>query len=830
MSARFEQRSEHTDLIAELLAGYRPLPGVYDEMMAEDGTVRGHWLELLAGLAGLGREELARRFAASDRYLRESGVFYRVYEDKESANRAWPLAHVPLMIEAGEWEALQAGLIERATLVEAVLHDIYGPTALIRDGRLPAAFVAGSPDFMRPLANVPPPGGAHLRFYAVDVARGPDGRWWVLHDRTQAPSGAGYALENRLALSHGIPEIYRDLRVQRHAPFFQALQTELTSLNRQDDSRVCVLTPGPMNETYFEHAYLARYLGFLLVEGADLTARDNGVFIRTVSGLKRTEVLLRRLDADFCDPLELNSRSRLGVPGLVQAVREGKVVLANGLGAGVAEARGMLAFLPALSGALDGHDLAIPNTATWWLGDPDLRADMRERLDELVVASAFGGDLPSESLGDGVRGRDLEPKLRARIEQSIEHRGVDIVLQEAVRLSTMPIWRDGRLIPRPFVLRVFLTRQGEGWTVMPGGFVRIGAHEDAYAISLQRGALTADAWISSTGPTIETTLLPSPDRVTIKRATGILPSRAADNLFWLGRYIERTEETARLVRALLNRMTENDPSGDIIHSIASLIVAWDAAPEDLPATRPLLIARAALANNEAFGSLPSLASSTRGIGSVIRDRLSPDAWLTLTRLASTCEAPLPDGASEATMAERVEAILRILSAFSGLEQENMTRLGGWRFLELGRRIERAVAICRFIRQFGSKIDRGLDTLLELCDSRITYRQRYVMVAARAPVIDLTLLDPSNPRSVGFQLDRIEAHLEVLPHRRADGRLSPPRQLAMAVGTALRTADAAADLTNLILETEAALMKLSETISEAYFRQAEIGETQGDAAE
>jgi uncharacterized circularly permuted ATP-grasp superfamily protein/uncharacterized alpha-E superfamily protein len=830
MSARFEQRSEHTDLIAELLAGYRPFPGVYDEMMAEDGAVRGHWLELLAGLAGLGREELARRFAASDRYLRESGVFYRVYEDKESANRAWPLAHVPLMIEAGEWEALEAGLIERATLVEAVLDDIYGPTALIRDGRLPSAFVAGSPDFVRPLANVPPPGGAHLRFYAVDVARGPDGRWWVLHDRTQAPSGAGYALENRLALSHSIPEIYRDLRVRRHAPFFQALQTELMSLNRQDDSRVCVLTPGPMNETYFEHAYLARYLGFLLVEGADLTARDNGVFIRTVSGLKRTEVLLRRLDADFCDPLELNSRSRLGVPGLVQAVREGKVLLANGLGAGVAEARGMLAFLPALSGALDRRDLAIPNTATWWLGDPNLRADMRDRLDELVVASAFGGDLPSESLGDGVRGRDLEPKLRQRIEQSIEHRGVDIVLQEAVRLSTMPVWRDGRLIPRPFVLRVFLTRQGDGWTVMPGGFVRIGAHEDAYAISLQRGALTADAWISSAGPTLETTLLPSPDRVTIKRATGILPSRAADNLFWLGRYIERTEETARLVRALLNRMTENDPSGDIIHSVASLIVAWDAVPEDLPATRPLLIARAALANSEAFGSLPALASSTRGTGSVIRDRLSPDAWLTLTRLASTCEAPLPDGASEATMAERVEAILRILSAFSGLEQENMTRLGGWRFLELGRRIERAVAICRFIRQFGNKIDRGLDTLLELCDSRITYRQRYVMVAARAPVIDLTLLDPSNPRSVGFQLDRIEAHLEVLPHRRADGRLSPPRQIAMAVGTALRTADAAADLTNLIFETEAALMKLSETISEAYFRQAETGETQGDAAE
>jgi uncharacterized circularly permuted ATP-grasp superfamily protein/uncharacterized alpha-E superfamily protein len=828
MPARFEESRERPDPIAQLLADYRPLPGVYDEMMADDGAVRAHWRELLTGLAALGREELSRRFAASDRYLRESGVFYRVYEDADSADRAWPLSHIPLVIEADEWEHLQTALIGRARLVEAVLSDIYGPTELIREGRLPAAFVAGSPDFMLPLANVPPPGGAHLRFYAADIARGPDGRWWVLRDRTQAPSGAGYALENRLALSHGIPDIYRNLRVLRHAPFFQALQNELTGLNRQDDSRVCVLTPGPMNETYFEHAYLARYLGFLLVEGDDLTVRDNGVFIRTVSGLKRTEVLLRRLDADFCDPLELNSRSRLGVPGLVQAVREGKIVLANGLGSGVAEARGMLAFLPALARAHDGHELALPNIATWWLGDPTVRNDIRDRLDDMVVASAFTGHLPSETLGEGVRGRDLAPSLRRRIEQSIEHRGVDIVMQEAVRLSTMPVWRDGELVPRPFILRVFLTRHGDGWTVMPGGFVRIGEHQDAYAISLQRGALTADAWISSPGPMVETTLLPSPDRITIKRAIGILPSRAADNLFWLGRYVERTEATLRLVRALLNRMAESDPSEQVIDAITSLTVAWGIVPKDLRSARPDLIARAALAHGECPGSLPALANAARSTGSVIRDRLSPDTWQTLTRLVATCEAALSDGQSEAVMAERVEAALRIISSFSGLEQENMTRLGGWRFLELGRRIERAIATCRFIRQFGGKADRGLDTLLELCDSRITYRQRYVMIAARAPVIDLTLLDPSNPRSVGFQLDQIEAHLEVLPHLRADGRLSPPRQFAMAAATALRTADATADVTDLIASTEALLMKLSEAISDAYFRQAEMVETQGDA--
>jgi len=815
---------EAAQLVAQLLADYRPLPDVYDEMMDHDGGVREHWRDLLAGLAALGREELSRRFAAADSYLRDSGTFYRVYEDKAGAERGWPLTPIPLVIEAGEWEHLKAALTERAHLIEQVTADVYGAGNLFRENRLPGAFVAGSPEFLRPLVGVPPPGGAHLRFYAADIARGPDGRWWVLRDRTQAPSGAGYALENRLALSHGIPDIYRNLHVQRHAPFFQALQADLTGLNLRDDSRVCVLTPGPMNETYFEHAYLARYLGFLLVEGADLTVRHNGVFIRTVSGLKRTEVLLRRLDADFSDPLELNARSRLGVPGLVQAVRDGKVVLANGLGSGIAESRGMLAFLPALSEAINARPLAMPNIATWWLGDPAVREEMRDHLDEMVVASAFSGDLPSETLGDGVLGIDLGPRRRRRIVQSIEDRGVDIVLQEAVRLSTMPVWRDGKLEPRPFILRVFLARHGEGWAVMPGGFVRIGDPDDVYAISLQRGALTADVWVPSKTQLVETTLLPSPDRIQIQRASGTLPSRAADNLFWLGRYMERTEATLRLVRALLTRMSESDPSAPDIAAITALLTAWNVAPEDLPTTRPIAIARAALQRGDHQGSVPSLAQSARSTGSVIRDRLSPDTWRTLTRLVATCDAPLEGSDFEAAMTERVEAALRVIASFSGLAQENMTRLGGWRFLELGRRIERAIVTCRFVRQFGAKLDRGLDTLLELCDSRITYRQRYVMVAARAPVIDLCLLDPSNPRSVAFQFDQIESHLEAMPHMRPDGRLSLAFQISMATAAKLRTADASRVDDGLVLTTETALMHLSEAISSSFLGRNEPIET------
>src|SRR6267154_1127771 len=399
--------------IERILSGYRPLPGIFDEMMDPQGRPRPHWQFFLRMLAGLGTDEINRRFSAADRHLRESGVFYRVYEDPAGAERPWPLSHIPLIIAATEWEALRAGLIQRAERLEAVLADSYGAAKLVTEGRLPAALIAGNPEFLRPLVGVAPPGGAHLRFCAVDVGRAANGRWWVLGDRTQAPSGAGYALENRLALARAIPDIYRAAHVNRLAPFFQALQADLAAFGRQDDSRVCLLTPGPMNETYFEHAYLARYLGFLLVEGQDLTVRDDGVFIRTVSGLKRAEVLLRRLDADFSDPLELNAHSRLGVAGLVQKVRDGKVVIANSLGAGLVEARSMLAFLPALAPVLLGAELAIPNIATWWLGHAGAREEIVDKLDTMVIASAFRDNLPGRSIGAAALGATLDTDQRA---------------------------------------------------------------------------------------------------------------------------------------------------------------------------------------------------------------------------------------------------------------------------------------------------------------------------------------------------------------------------------------------------------------------------------
>jgi uncharacterized circularly permuted ATP-grasp superfamily protein/uncharacterized alpha-E superfamily protein len=816
----------HNTGLEQLIAGYRPLPGVFDEMMDGDGRVRAHWQPFLAMLAALGSDEINRRFAAADRYLRDSGVFYRVYDDAAGLERPWPLSHIPLIIEPDEWRQLEAGLIQRADLLEAVLSDSYGPGTLTRDGRLPAALIAGNPEFLRPLVGVEPRGGAHLRFYAVDIGRGADGRWWVLNDRAQAPSGAGYAIENRLALSRAIPDIYRTARVERVAPFFQALQAELFALNQRDDARIGLLTPGPMNETYFEHAYLARYLGLLLVEGEDLVVEDDGVFIRTVAGLRRTEVLLRRVDADFADPLELNAASRLGVAGLLQAVRDGKIVIINSLGAGLVEARAMLAFLPALAPIVLGEQLKIQNVATWWLGRPDMREEMLGKLDSMVIAAAFTENFDDGRHGSEILGAKLDEAQRRSLMQAIRDRGVDYVVQEAVTLSSMPVWRDGQLRPRPFTLRLFLAKTGERWQVLPAGFVRIAEDVDARAVSLQRGAATADAWVLAHGPVAETTLLPTPERMPVQRATGLLPSRAADNLFWVGRYVERAEATLRLVRAIINRVAEaDDAAAPVIASIGSLLAAWNAIPQETNLAPETFIARVVLTRADLEGALPRLTGSARAAASVIRDRFSPDAWRAINDLAIMISAPLAIGPTESAIAERVEAALRILSSLSGLAQENMTRLAGWRFLELGRRIERALLTCRLTRCFAQPggPDGELDVLLELADSQISYRQRYVMIAALTPVLDLVILDPNNPRSVIFQLERIETHLGVLPNRNPSGRLSPVQQIAASIATRLRTAEATAVNDALILDIEQALMKLSDAISTAYLTNTDRSE-------
>ncbi|GGF66559.1 hypothetical protein GCM10007301_27810 [Azorhizobium oxalatiphilum] len=816
-SIEFEQAA-----VESVLGGYETLPGVRDEMMDADGLPRAHWVPFLSELAQLGPEELRRRFSSADRYLRESGVFYRVYDDVGGGERPWSLSHVPLLLEKSDFAELAAGLVERAELLEALLADLYGPGTLVTNGALPAAAVAGSPEFLRPLVGVTPRGGRFLRFYAADVGRGPDGRWWVLADRTQAPSGVGYALENRLAVTRALPDVSQTLRMERLASFFQTFRASLLKLDSTGEGRVGLLTPGSLNETYFEHALLARYLGFLLVEGEDLTVRGDAVHVRTVAGLKRLDVLLRRLDADFGDPLELNAHSRLGVPGLVEAVRQGSVALANALGAGLVESPALMAFLPRLAESLLGHPLALPHVGTWWCGQEAERADVLAHLDDLVLTSAFGTLIPGLPRRFSAVGADLSPAQRKRVMALIARRGEDLVAQDIACVSTMPVWNGDRLVPRPFTLRVFLAATEDGWEVMPGGFCRISESLDARAFSMQRGDRSADVWVLSDGAVSSATLMPSPESVRIRRSSGTLPSRAADNLFWLGRYLERSEATLRVVRALVGRLSEVEPSSSapLVARVLGMLSTWGAIPRDLARANPTRYAIAALTRMDLPGALPQLVRSARASASVIRDRFSPDGWRALLDLEGCLTAPVPNAASEADVYERADAALRIIAAFSGLASENMNRLAGWRFLEIGRRIERSIAILRFARAFAEPdAPRGaLNVLLQLTDSQITYRTRYMIMEARGPVLDLVLLDPDNPRSLMFQVQRIVDHLRVLPGRDPDAPPSLAERLVARIQSDLiaRTAETFELVHFDVLEAD--LLKLSDEIGQHYFIQ------------
>ncbi len=808
---------------AALLSLYHPPAGVHDEVVDRDGRVRPHWRTLLQAMGRAGQVGLAHAFALADRHQRDAGVYYRVYDSGDSRERAWPLSHVPLVLPEPEWRAIEAGLVQRAALMESLLADIYGPGALCREGTLPAALVAGSPDFSRPAVGLAPRGGRHLHVYAADLGRGPDGQWCVLGDRAQAPSGMGFALENRIALSRALPEIYGRMNVRRLAPFFQAWRDALAALSGPEGGRVGLLTPGPLNETAFEHAYLARYLGFLLVEGGDLTVRDGAVHVRTVGGLKRMNVLVRRLDSEFADPLELDPSSRLGVPGLVQAVRRGEVTLANALGSGVLESAGLMGFVPALAGRLAGGPLDLPTVATWWCGQDKMRRTVLDRLDALALRPAWSRIADWPWGPEAVRPRELDSADRARIEARLMRRGGDLVAQEEVRLSTMPVWRSGRLEPRPFTLRVFVVATQEGWAVMPGGLCRVSENLDDRSVSMQRGGRSADVWILGEGRVDQTSLLPAGGSYTVRRAAGALPSRAAENLFWLGRHLERAEAVLRVIRVLAGLAVENSeavgPARDALVRLAELLVAWGAAPADLAQGHgaALRIAEAACGSSESGGNAFALVTAARRNAAELRDRLSPDTVRTLTDLAAALHPGGSRMPGPGSVLQRTEDALRIMAAFSGHVQETMNRLSGWRFLEVGRRVERGITTARLVRRLAGPgaSSACLEALLEAADSQATYRLRYMFGAAQDPVLDLVVLDEGNPRAAAYQVARLSEHLHALSvlQRETDDPATETAGLLAAMFAQAQPGEVDADF---LLSAENRLMDISNQVTSRFF--------------
>ncbi|HMM88187.1 circularly permuted type 2 ATP-grasp protein [Bradyrhizobium sp.] len=801
--------------MAQWTRDYARLPGIPDEYIGPDGAPRPAWARFFDAFAALSPVDIERRFASADRHLREAGVTYRA--PGETSDRLWPLSHLPLIIDEADWQQLTTGIAQRAQLLEMVLRDLYGEGRLVADGALPAAAIAGSNEYLRAVCGVKPPGNRYLHFYAADVGRGPDGRWWVLNDRTQAPSGAGYALENRLVLSRAFSSLYKSMNVERVAPFFEAFRESLRASAERDEPRIGLLTPGTFSETYFEHATLARYLGFLLVEGDDLAVSGDRIHIRTVAGLKRLDVLLRRVDSNFLDPLELDASSHLGVPGLIDVLRKNGVVVANMPGSGVLESRALLGFLPSLCRRLLGETLAMPHIATWWCGQKAARDEVLSRIGDFAIEGAYGRAVPGFSDNGPVLAGELPPAERDRLRQAIADRGIDYVGQELVRLSTTPVWEAGRIAPRPFVLRVFAAATPNGWTVMPGGFCRIAEQADARAVSMGDGARAADVWVVSDKAVASSTLLPAADAVRIRRIAGVVPSRAADNLFWLGRYLERAEATLRLIRALGTSTRTADGMSSALHSVERvqrILVSWGAISQTTR-TNPARVIAEALQSEAKFGSALSLVRSVQRTASSLRERLSPDAWQIITEMVERLALQVDD---DDGIVSAAELTLQELASIAGLAQENMNRAAGWRFLDMGRRAERAINTVRFTRQFGydEAGEEDLDMLLTLVDCQITYRSRYLVGPALAPVRDLAVLDPYNPRSVAFQVASLNEHIAALPSLKEYGLIERPQRLAVALQATLTTAEAAMlDVTSLF-SLEQSLLTLADAIGQHYF--------------
>lgn len=820
---------------------YAPIDGYWDEAVLPSGFPRRHWRQLAVAIRRMGFRQFNRYWQSGVQLIREAGVSNNVANDPWRNERPLPLDPIPLLIAEDEWTHIERAVIQRAALLNAMLFDLYGKQRLMYEQHLPPALVFGNPQFLRPCFGITPPEGVYLHTYAADLARSPDGFWWVIADRTQAPAGMGYSLENRLVSARTLPTVFSQYRVRQLARFFDVRRDALLALaaKQSKSPRVVVLTPGPHNDTYFEHSFLAGYWGFSLVEGDDLTVRDGRVYLKTLAGLEPVDLIMRRFDASFCDPLELRGDSLLGVPGLVQVIRNGAVVIDNTLGSGLVEAAGYLAFLPGLCRQLLGEDLRMPSVATWWCGQEKPCQYVLEHLDDLVIKPAspsFGHQLEYPASMDAA-GRE---KLIGNIEAHPER----YVAQEGIALSTAPARTDAGLDARHVVLRVFAVWDGQSYTVMPGGLARVTTETSSHRLPLLLGGASKDTWVlgcaeePSPGPSLP------PVSIDTYSSRGTLPSRVADSLFWLGRYSERVEANVRLLRALLPALSAEEDFGRAItlETAVYLLVGLSfLPPED---------ANASLAEQrwrvQRFLTdmvyVPSRISSLgwnlkelRRVAWQLKERMSSDTWHVLQHLESEFSRGVPVNPEDRFIAQIgvLDHAVMTLSAFSGLLMENTTRGEGWRFLELGRRLERALQMADLLRAGVAEVPPDaqpcLHILLQIADSSITYRTRYLSVLRTDLVLQLLLADESNPRSVGFQLAALVYQFESLgehydaEHGRLDELASKTlREIHVAPMAELAQRDGdgrLAALESLLQQLKINLYEFSEALTAQYMSPA-----------
>jgi uncharacterized circularly permuted ATP-grasp superfamily protein/uncharacterized alpha-E superfamily protein len=807
---------------------------VFDEMYERPGESRQHWEPLITALKSLGQVDLQQRCQDARRLLRDNGVTYTYGEE---LNRPWQLDLIPLLITSDEWRLIERGLIQRAKILSLVLADLYGPRNLFKNNILPPELIYSHPGFLRRCDGVETL--AYLPLYAADLARTADGQMCVVEDRTQAPRGAGYALENRLILSRVLPSWFRDWQVRRLAQFFQTLRNTLVNMawRKSDDIRIVVLTTGPDDDSYFEHAFLATYLGYTLVQGADLTVRDGRVWLKTLDGLQSIDVILRRVDDHLCDPLELRQDSYFGVAGLLQAARMKNVAIANPLGSGVLENPALMAFMPALAHYFLGEDLQLPSAMTWWCGQKKARDYVLANLDNLVIKQTGTPSIQGELLS--------EPEREA-LREKILAQPYLFIGQEKVPRSTIPIFTNDNLEPRQMVVRSFLAASEDDYKVMPGGLTRVASRPDTPIISAQ--GISKDTWILADQPDEPISLLsPIGEIAALANGRAELPSRVAENLFWLGRYVERGENVIRLLRTVLLQMIE--PSAFTDDGLQSLLRAATHSTKTYPGfvgdgAEARLAAPAAellsvLLDKSRQGSLSFTLQALLYAASSLRERTSPD----IKRVFSNLEEDLqvlqvqreaPHDEMLHTVFEGLNHLLTHFAAFTGFAMESMTHSQGWRFLMIGRHLERAQQMIPLLRTLLSKDSSStqLEYLLTICDSLMTYRRRYRTMLQIQPTLELVLLDEQNPRSLAYQFERLQNYIYHLP--RCDNmfvRKNQEERLVLEGLTRLRLANMEelvqddanhfrTHLDQLLVRLSHLLPNLSDAITNSYFSHIE----------
>jgi len=718
----------------------------YDELTDSQGAMRAHWRPLIDRLRADDSPDAVRRsLELTRRLVVENGVTYNVYADPQGTDRPWALDPLPFVLPAAEWRQIEKGVSQRARLLNALLSDLYGQQRLLAEGHIPAELPFGHPNYLWPCHDLRPVDGTWMHVYAADLARGPDGRWWLLADRTQAPSGAGYALENREILEQVHPEAIPDMSVRRVRGFFGALRERMLNAAGDEAPLAVILTPGPFNETYFEHAYLARQLGMPLVEGSDLTVRGDTVYLKTLGGLRRVHSILRRLDDDFCDPLELRGDSALGVPGLIGALRAGRVLVSNALGTGVLESAAWLGFLPPIAERLIGEKLTLPEVATWWLGEEPALEYVLANLDRLVIKPTY----PNQRF-EPMFGRDFEGRQRAQLIERLRNRPYAYVAQEHVRLSQAPVWKSAassELNARALTIRVYAVVTPDGVRVMPGGLARVANEAAADVVSTQRGGGAKDIWVLAENPHEETITAVESGKWALVQRQDYIPSRLVENLFWLGRYTVRCENTARLLLRTLAARSDGR--------------VWDYARQvcrDLGAVAP---------EGEVIDSLRT--EDTHGVhgdikhlawcASQARNRLSARYWRGVVGLQRHVqEAAALRGSSR----EVYERLLLSLAALTGFCEEDMMHDDGWRVMRLGRRIERMqfianILVCQLQSAQATRPE-TVEWLLEVCDSIPIYRARYFGAPRLSQMLNLLLYDDGHPMALAFHRRSIERDL------------------------------------------------------------------------